>query len=107
MGSDEQKDKLHELFLACDVDRSGRIEKWEFVKICTELRVRSTEVDALFSELDSDNDGTINVDEFMKGFQESHLLNEDTMSENTDESCSGAWEDFKSRLEDQVKFIPR
>ncbi|XP_056628820.1 ras and EF-hand domain-containing protein homolog isoform X2 [Triplophysa dalaica] len=107
MGSDEQKDKLHELFLACDVDRSGRIEKWEFVKLCTELHVRSTEVDALFSELDSDKDGTINVEEFMKGFQESHLLNEDTMSENTDESGSGAWEDFKSRLEDQVKFIPR
>ncbi|XP_057213452.1 ras and EF-hand domain-containing protein isoform X2 [Triplophysa rosa] len=107
MGSDEQKDKLHELFLACDVDRSGRIEKWEFVKICSELHVRSTEVDAIFSKLDSDKDGTINLEEFMKGFQESHLLNPDTMSENTAESCSVAWEDFKSRQEDQVKFIPR
>lgn len=97
MGSDEQKDKLRELFLACDVDRSGRIEKWEFVKICSELHVRSTEVDAIFSKLDSNKDGTINLEEFMNGFQESH----------SGESFSVAWEDFKSRLEDQVKFIPR
>lgn len=107
MGSDEQKDKLRELFLACDVDRSGRIEKWEFVKICSELHVQTTEVDAIFSKLDSDKDGTINLEEFMGGFQESNLLNADMLSENTGESFSVAWEDFKSRLEDQVKFIPR
>lgn len=100
-------DKLRELFHACDVDRSGRIEKWEFVKICSELHVRPSEIDAIFSKLDTDKDGAITLEEFMKGFKESHLLNADMMSENAGESYFAAWEDFKSRLEDQVKYIPR
>uniref|UniRef100_A0A8C1S0Q1 RAS and EF-hand domain containing n=1 Tax=Cyprinus carpio TaxID=7962 RepID=A0A8C1S0Q1_CYPCA len=108
MGSEEQKDRLRELFHACDVDQSGRIEKWEFVRICSELRVRSTEIDALFARLDTDKDGTINLEEFMDGFQESHLLKDEEMSsEHAGESFSAAWEDFKARLGDQLKFIPR
>ncbi|XP_055024025.2 ras and EF-hand domain-containing protein [Misgurnus anguillicaudatus] len=98
-------DKLRELFHACDVNRSGRIEKWEFEKICSELHVRPSEIDAIFSKLDTDKDGTINLEEFMNGFQESHLLNADMTGENAGESFSAAWEDFKSRH--QVKFIPR
>ncbi len=109
MGSEAQKDRLRELFHACDVDHSGRIEKWEFVRICSELRVRSTEIDALFTRLDTDGDGTINLEEFMDGFQESHLLKEEEemSSEQAGESSSAPWEDFKSRLGDQLKFIPR
>ncbi|KAK2899022.1 hypothetical protein Q8A67_010440 [Cirrhinus molitorella] len=109
MGSDAQKERLRELFHACDVNHSGRIEKWEFVKICSELHVRSTEIDALFSRLDSDQDGTINLEEFMDGFQESHFLKdeEEMSSEHAGESFSAAWEDFKSRLGEQLKFIPR
>ncbi|KAF4109622.1 ras and EF-hand domain-containing protein [Onychostoma macrolepis] len=109
MGSEAQKDRLRELFHACDVDHSGRIERWEFVRICSELRVRSAEIDALFARLDTDRDGTINLEEFMDGFQESHLLKdeEEMRSEHAGESFSAAWEDFKSRLGDQLKFIPR
>ncbi|XP_067268576.1 ras and EF-hand domain-containing protein homolog [Pseudorasbora parva] len=108
MGSDAQKERLLELFHAYDVDHSGRIEKWEFVKICSDLKVRSTEVDAIFSRLDTDKDGAINLEEFMDGFQESHLLKDEEMSsENAGESFSAALEDFKSRLGEQLKFIPR
>uniref|UniRef100_A0A8C2EJN6 RAS and EF-hand domain containing n=1 Tax=Cyprinus carpio TaxID=7962 RepID=A0A8C2EJN6_CYPCA len=111
MGSEAQKERLRELFRACDADHSGRIEKWEFVRICAEVRVRSTEIDALFSRLDTDKDGTINLEEFMDGFQESHLLRDEdeTSSEHaaTGESSSAAWEDFKSRLGDQLKLVPR
>uniref|UniRef100_A0A673HB18 Ras and EF-hand domain-containing protein-like n=1 Tax=Sinocyclocheilus rhinocerous TaxID=307959 RepID=A0A673HB18_9TELE len=109
MGSDAQKERLRALFHACDVDHSGRIEKWEFVRICSELRVRPTEIDAIFSKLDTDKDGTINLEEFMDGFQESHLLRDEVemSSEHVGESFSAAWEDFKSRLGDQLKFIPR
>uniref|UniRef100_A0A9J7ZVQ3 RAS and EF-hand domain containing n=1 Tax=Cyprinus carpio carpio TaxID=630221 RepID=A0A9J7ZVQ3_CYPCA len=111
MGSEAQKERLRELFRACDADHSGRIEKWEFVRICAEVRVRSTEIDALFSRLDTDKDGTINLEEFMDGFQESHLLRdeEETSSEHAaaGESSSAAWEDFKSRLGDQLKLVPR
>ncbi|CAM4714202.1 unnamed protein product [Leuciscus chuanchicus] len=108
MGSDAQKERLLELFHACDVDHSGRIEKWEFVKICSELKVRPTETDDIFSRLDTDKDGTINLEEFMDGFLESHLLKDEKMSsEPAGESSSAALEDFKSRLGDQLKFIPR
>ncbi|XP_051965026.1 ras and EF-hand domain-containing protein homolog [Xyrauchen texanus] len=108
MGSDVQEERLRELFHACDVDHSGSIEKWEFKKIFSELHVRTTEIDAIFSRLDSDKDGTITLEEFMDGFQESHLLNDEDMSRHSaGESFSVAWEDFKSRLEDKVKFIPR
>uniref|UniRef100_A0A8C1SXB1 RAS and EF-hand domain containing n=1 Tax=Cyprinus carpio TaxID=7962 RepID=A0A8C1SXB1_CYPCA len=111
MGSEAQKERLRELFRACDADHSGRIEKWEFVRICAEVRVRSTEIDALFSRLDTDKDGTINLEEFMDGFQESHLLRdeEETSSEHAaaGESSSAAWDDFKSRLGDQLKLVPR
>uniref|UniRef100_A0A8C1Q7Q9 RAS and EF-hand domain containing n=1 Tax=Cyprinus carpio TaxID=7962 RepID=A0A8C1Q7Q9_CYPCA len=111
MGSEAKKERLRELFRACDADHSGRIEKWEFVRICAEVRVRSTEIDALFSRLDTDKDGTINLEEFMDGFQESHLLRDEdeTSSEHAaaGESSSAAWEDFKSRLGDQLKLVPR
>ncbi|XP_051525909.1 ras and EF-hand domain-containing protein-like isoform X1 [Myxocyprinus asiaticus] len=108
MGSDAQEERLRELFHACDVDHSGSIEKWEFKKICSELHVRTSEIDAIFSRLDTDKDGTITLEEFMDGFQESHLLNdEDMCSDSAGESFSVAWEDFKFRLGDQVKFIPR
>ncbi|ROL48862.1 Ras and EF-hand domain-containing protein [Anabarilius grahami] len=107
MGSDAQKERLRELFHACDVDHSGRIEKWEFVRICSELQVRPTEIDAIFSRLDTDKDGTINLEEFMDGFQESHLLKDEMSSEHAGESFSAALEEFKSRLGDQLKFIPR
>ncbi|KAK7146498.1 hypothetical protein R3I93_014064 [Phoxinus phoxinus] len=108
MGSDAQNERLLELFHACDVDHSGRIEKWEFVKICSELKVRPTEIDDIFSRLDTDKDDTINLEEFMEGFQESHLLKDEEMSsESAGESSSAALEDFKSRLGDQLKFIPR
>ncbi|XP_056319033.1 ras and EF-hand domain-containing protein isoform X1 [Danio aesculapii] len=108
MGSEAQMERLRELFHACDVDHSGRIEKWEFEKICSELHVQSSEIDSLFSRLDTDEDGAINLEEFMEGFQESHLLKEPEMSgEPAGETFSAAWEDFKSRLGDQLKFIPR
>ncbi|XP_043103331.1 ras and EF-hand domain-containing protein [Puntigrus tetrazona] len=109
MGSRAQDDRLRELFRACDVDRSGRIEKWEFVRICSELRVRSDEVHALFARLDTDGDGAINLEEFVDGFRETRLLKgeEEMSGEHGGESFSAAWEDFKSRLGDQLKFIPR
>ncbi|XP_076847594.1 ras and EF-hand domain-containing protein homolog [Brachyhypopomus gauderio] len=109
MESDEQKERLRALFQAFDTNNSGRIEKWEFLKICSELHVRA-DADALFTKLDADKDGTIHLAEFVHGFEKvSSLIREDEMNEdvNNVETLSLAWEDFKTRLGDQKKLIPR
>uniref|UniRef100_A0AAY5ENQ2 EF-hand domain-containing protein n=1 Tax=Electrophorus electricus TaxID=8005 RepID=A0AAY5ENQ2_ELEEL len=110
MESDAQKERLRALFHAWDSNHSGRIEKWKFLKICSELHVQSADVDALFSKLDTDNDGTINLTEFVHGFEKvSSFISEDEMNDEVKnaEPFSLAWEDFKTRLGDQTKFIPR
>lgn len=108
--SDEES--LRALFRACDVDNSGVIEKWEFEQMCSELRVRAPDIDDIFAKLDANEDGAINMDEFIRGFQAaSSLSGEDgEISEPGDgaEDCSvAAWEDLQRRLGDQVKHIPR
>ncbi|TRY99429.1 hypothetical protein DNTS_022986 [Danionella cerebrum] len=109
MGSKESELSLLELFHACDVDRSGRIEKREFVAMCSELHVRSSEIDELFSRLDADSDGSINLKEFMAGFQESSLLKETEMKrlEAGESFSAAAWRDFQRRLGEHLKYISR
>lgn len=104
------EDRVSALFRRWDVDRSGHLEKWEFDRMCSELRVQSADVDAIFSELDADEDGTINMEEFVCGFKTvSSLTEAPGVKENmTDgETSSQAWEDFNSRLGEQSKFVPR
>lgn len=105
------EESLRALFRACDVDNSGVIEKWEFEQMCSELRVHSADIDDLFTKLDANEDGAINMDEFIQGFQTASSLSSEggEMSErvNGAEAFSLAWEDFKSRLGEQAKFIPR
>ncbi|KAL2092113.1 hypothetical protein ACEWY4_011911 [Coilia grayii] len=106
MESDDQHDRLLTLFHAYDVDNSGRIEKDEFLQICSELHVKSSETEAIFAKLDTDRDGTINLQEFLCGFQRvSDLLSGDDME--SDENFSPAWEDFQTRLGDQAKYIAK
>ncbi|XP_062854685.1 ras and EF-hand domain-containing protein [Trichomycterus rosablanca] len=98
--------RLSALFRRWDVNRSGQIEKWEFDRMCSELRVQSADADAIFSELDTDKDGAINMEEFVFGFQTvSNLSDAPEMKEA--ESVSQAWEDFNARLGEQSKFVPR
>ncbi|XP_028853021.1 ras and EF-hand domain-containing protein isoform X2 [Denticeps clupeoides] len=93
--------RLLSLFRACDADRSGRIEKDEFLLMCRELRIQQTEVEDIFSRLDADRDGTVSLEEFLRGFQR---VSTDLPSQ---ENFSLAWEEFQSRLGEQAKFIPR
>ncbi|XP_061117175.1 ras and EF-hand domain-containing protein [Conger conger] len=104
------EDQLRLLFHACDLNNSGRIEKEEFFKVCSELRVRPAEVETIFSQLDLDRDGSINFEEFSSGFQgvSDFVLWGEMESEA--ENCDGlaqAWEMFQSQLGEQAKFIPR
>lgn len=106
--SDEQS--LRALFRACDVNNSGVIEKWEFEQMCSELRVRSADIDGIFAELDTNEDGTINMDEFIRGFQTASSLSsqgEGGELVNGAEAFTLAWEDFNTRLGEQSKLIPR
>ncbi|KAF7694999.1 hypothetical protein HF521_006722 [Silurus meridionalis] len=62
------------LFLECDVDGSGVIEKGEFERMCSGLCVRSADIDDLFRKLDANQDGAINMEEFIRGFQTASSL---------------------------------
>ena len=109
MEYDNQHERLLSLFHAYDVDNSGRIEKDEFLQICSELHVKSTETEAIFAKLDTDQDGTINLQEFLCGFQRvsDFLSGESGENMESDESFSPAWEAFETRLGDQAKYIPK
>uniref|UniRef100_A0A8C7MXA2 RAS and EF-hand domain containing n=1 Tax=Oncorhynchus kisutch TaxID=8019 RepID=A0A8C7MXA2_ONCKI len=99
---------LCSLFHACDVDNSGRIEKDTFFQICSELLVPPTEREHIFSKLDIDRDGTINLAEFISGF---HWISEQVYRGDMENKSWGvssqAWEDFQTRLGDHARFIPR
>uniref|UniRef100_W5KVX3 RAS and EF-hand domain containing n=1 Tax=Astyanax mexicanus TaxID=7994 RepID=W5KVX3_ASTMX len=117
MESGGQSRSIDSLFRSCDSDNSGRIEKGEFFRLCSELQVRTEDAHAIFSKLDMDQDGAINLDDFVKGFQtaenfmkrEEEVEEEEEMEEQSrgGEAFSLAWEDFRSRLGEQQKFIPR
>ncbi|XP_068422347.1 ras and EF-hand domain-containing protein isoform X2 [Clinocottus analis] len=100
--SAEERDRLRNLFSACDAHNSGRIEKDEFLTICAELLVPEAEADRIFKRLDVDNDGTVTLQEFISGFHERHAEDMDS-----DGEVSAAWENFEMRLGEQAKFIPR
>ncbi|TSL97341.1 Ras and EF-hand domain-containing protein [Bagarius yarrelli] len=104
------EESLRALFRACDVDNSGVIEKWEFERMCSELRVRSADIDDIFTKLDVNKDGAINMNEFIRGFQAaSGLAGDGGMGEpaHGGEADTLAWEDFRRRIGKHTEFIPR
>ncbi|XP_066472092.1 ras and EF-hand domain-containing protein [Tiliqua scincoides] len=60
---------LRSLFLACDVNGSGRLERDDFGSLCAELRLRPAEAEAIFQRLDADRDGAITFQEFARAFR--------------------------------------
>ncbi|XP_048187746.1 ras and EF-hand domain-containing protein isoform X3 [Perognathus longimembris pacificus] len=68
-GEPEELARLHSVFTACDANRSGRLEREEFGALCTELRVRPADAEAVFQRLDADRDGAITFQEFARGFR--------------------------------------
>lgn len=63
-----ERDKIKELFSACDLDGSGFIEEQELASICSELSC--DEVKKIFKHLDIDGDGKISLTEFSRGFED-------------------------------------
>lgn len=101
--SAEEQDRLRSLFHAYDVDKSGRMERNEFLTMCAELQVSAAEADRIFKRLDVDKDGTVTLTEFISGFHDRY--GEDMGSDGG--VLSVAWEHFERRLGEQAKFIPR
>src|SRR6218665_324211 len=60
-------DGIDALFVACDLDGSGYIDRDELALVCSDLT--PDEVGAVFDQLDSDGDGRISLPEFCAGFQ--------------------------------------
>ncbi|KAK7933186.1 hypothetical protein WMY93_004082 [Mugilogobius chulae] len=102
--SAEERDRLRTLFDAYDVDKSGRIERSEFVTICSELQVSAEEARRIFERLDADGDGSVTLQEFVSGFQQRYGA--DMEDAEPGDECS-AWDGFERRLGEQAKFIPR
>ncbi|KAI5622023.1 ras and EF-hand domain-containing protein [Silurus asotus] len=98
--------RLRALFLECDVDGSGVIEKGEFERMCSGLCVRSADIDELFRKLDANQDGAINMEEFIRGFQTASSLSRGEEPGGA-EDFTLAWEDFRNRLGEHSRFIPR
>ncbi|XP_058028748.1 ras and EF-hand domain-containing protein isoform X1 [Ahaetulla prasina] len=121
--------RLRSLFLACDVNGSGRIERDDFGSLCAELRVRPAEAEAIFQRLDTDRDGAITFHEFVRGFRGvaqpqrrrsdcEELPGEESgafgafagMAATAAGSAVGpsqAWREFELRLGEEAGFIPR
>jgi Ca2+-binding EF-hand superfamily protein len=66
------QEELEDTFGYNDADGVGRIEFHEFVNMLRDLeaRVSAQEARIGFSEIDSDNDGVIDLDEFVDWWQE-------------------------------------
>ena len=66
------QEELEDTFAYNDADGDGRLEFHEFVNMLRDLeaRVSAQEARIGFSEIDTDNDGVIDLDEFIDWWQE-------------------------------------
>ncbi|NXF10170.1 RASEF protein, partial [Smithornis capensis] len=116
----DELSRLRSLFLACDANGSGRIEREDFAALCAELRLRPAEAEAIFQRLDSDRDGAITFPEFARGFRGATRRQpsggEPRGEEEEEEVTATAWvsvgleqpwKDFEVRLGDEARYIPR
>uniref|UniRef100_A0A8U8B1H8 Uncharacterized protein n=1 Tax=Geospiza parvula TaxID=87175 RepID=A0A8U8B1H8_GEOPR len=116
----DELSRLRALFLACDANGSGRIEREDFAALCAELRVQPAEAEAIFQRLDSDRDGAITFPEFARGFRGAtrpQPAGSEPGSEDMEEEEASAvwvaagleqpWKDFEVRLGDEARYIPR
>ncbi|KAM9367648.1 ras and EF-hand domain-containing protein [Phaethornis superciliosus] len=115
----DELSRLRALFVACDANGSGRIEREDFAALCAELRVQPAEAEAIFQRLDSDRDGAITFPEFARGFRGATRRRPgsgEQEGEEEEEVATAAawpaagleepWRDFEVRLGDEARYIP-
>ncbi|OXB72618.1 UNVERIFIED_CONTAM: hypothetical protein H355_016387 [Colinus virginianus] len=114
----DEQSRLRALFLACDANGSGLIEREDFAALCAELRVRPAEAEAIFQRLDSDRDGAITFREFARGFRgatrqrssggpgEPEPDGDEAAAAWSAAGLEQPWRDFEVRLGDEARYIP-
>lgn len=73
-------DDLNRIFEIVDSDGSGYLDKEKLRRICPQLS--TTEIDAIFDDLDADQDQRISLKEFTEGFQENRQTTEKLVAQN-------------------------
>ncbi|KAJ7335571.1 hypothetical protein JRQ81_013512 [Phrynocephalus forsythii] len=128
-GALDEASRLRSLFAACDVNGSGRIERDDFGALCAELRLPPAEAEAIFQRLDTDRDGAITFQEFVRGFRGAAPLGKWLQQDRAPEVDAGdaggdalpeaamagtpatepglAWREFEVRLGEEAGYIPR
>ncbi|KAI1904499.1 hypothetical protein AGOR_G00006280 [Albula goreensis] len=102
VGMDRQD--LQRLFSACDVNKSGKIEYEDFMVVCRELNVPSTEVKTLFNKFDVDKVGYVDFGDFSARFNEvSETLDFTALGEVRHERT--AWDEFEDTMEGDTGFL--
>lgn len=62
--------QLEQLFRACDTRGTGYLDREELRELCHRFSICSQDADAIFEDLDHDEDGRIDFDDFQKGFRD-------------------------------------
>lgn len=62
--------QLEQLFRACDTRGTGYLDREELRKLCHRFSISSQDADAIFEDLDHDEDGRIDFHDFEKGFRD-------------------------------------
>lgn len=60
---------VRDIFQSWDTNKSGFIEKKELAKCCEDLKLSTTELERVFTELDVDKDGRISLSDFYQSFE--------------------------------------
>ncbi|XP_065290073.1 ras and EF-hand domain-containing protein homolog isoform X2 [Dermacentor albipictus] len=85
--------QLEQLFRACDTRGTGYLDREELRKLCHRFSISSQDADAIFEDLDHDDDGRIDFHDFEKGFRDflTQLPGGDTPpeSETADDAAAG------------------
>lgn len=85
--------QLEQLFRACDTRGTGYLDREELRKLCHRFSISSQDADAIFEDLDHDDDGRIDFRDFEKGFRDflTQLPGGDTPpeSETADDAAAG------------------
>ena len=63
------EEALERVFSAFDLENSGYIEKAGLKKLCENFGLSEEDVDAIFNDLDHDNDGKLTKQDFLYGFE--------------------------------------
>ncbi|CAH1787215.1 unnamed protein product [Owenia fusiformis] len=70
----DDQTKIDDLFLACDLNLSGYIEREDLRELCSDLEITEDEIEDVFQQLDKDKDGVISQNDFAHGFESVAVL---------------------------------